>query len=149
MLILHKYRSFFSTPFTERFWRLFRARLLLRSVFFFEFLFLLFFYIYVILYNISLPNRIPQALLSTKKLKQSVLFFSSSTSVGFTKPHLHILWLFWQNKSPQLFWMRAFFILSHHRKKPRTISSSASFSVKPRVISLIDCSPAIFPMAAS
>ncbi len=80
LLILYKYRTFFSTPFTERFWRLFRARLLLRSVFFFEFLFLLFFYIYVILYNISLPNRTPQALLSTKKLKQSVLFFSSSTS---------------------------------------------------------------------
>ena len=34
-------------------------------------------------------------------------------------------------------------------RKPLMISSSASFSLKPRVISLISCSPAIFPMAAS
>ena len=37
----------------------------------------------------------------------------------------------------------------YYRKKPLTISSSASFSVSPRVISLISCSPAIFPIAAS
>ena len=34
-------------------------------------------------------------------------------------------------------------------RKPLMISSSASFSLRPRVISLISCSPAIFPMAAS
>ena len=34
-------------------------------------------------------------------------------------------------------------------KNPLTISSSASFSVRPNVISLISCSPAIFPIAAS
>ena len=36
-----------------------------------------------------------------------------------------------------------------YRKKPLTISSSASFSVNPSVISLMSCSPAIFPIAAS
>ena len=35
------------------------------------------------------------------------------------------------------------------RRKPLTISSSASFSLSPRVISLMSCSPAIFPIAAS
>ena len=34
-------------------------------------------------------------------------------------------------------------------KNPLTICSSASFSVRPRVISLMSCSPAILPMAAS
>ncbi len=34
-------------------------------------------------------------------------------------------------------------------KKPFTICSSASFSFKPKVISLISCSPAILPIAAS
>ena len=34
-------------------------------------------------------------------------------------------------------------------KNPLMISSSASFSVRPRVMSLISCSPAIFPIAAS
>ena len=37
----------------------------------------------------------------------------------------------------------------NQRKKPLTISSSASFSVRPSVISFMSCSPAIFPMAAS
>ena len=39
--------------------------------------------------------------------------------------------------------------ISDQRKNPLTISSSASFSVSPRVISLMSCSPAIFPIAAS
>ncbi len=34
-------------------------------------------------------------------------------------------------------------------KKPLMICSSASFSESPRVISLISCSPAILPIAAS
>ena len=34
-------------------------------------------------------------------------------------------------------------------KKPLIICSSASFSVRPRVINFINCSPAIFPIAAS
>ena len=34
-------------------------------------------------------------------------------------------------------------------RKPEIICSSASFSVRPSVISLISCSPAILPMAAS
>ena len=34
-------------------------------------------------------------------------------------------------------------------KNPCIISSSASFSVSPKVISFISCAPAIFPMAAS
>ena len=34
-------------------------------------------------------------------------------------------------------------------KKPLMISSSASFSVNPSVINLVNCSPAILPMAAS
>ena len=34
-------------------------------------------------------------------------------------------------------------------RKPLMISSSASFSLRPKVISLISCSPAILPMAAS
>ena len=36
-----------------------------------------------------------------------------------------------------------------HLRNPLTISSSASFSVSPSVISLTSCSPAIFPIAAS
>ena len=34
-------------------------------------------------------------------------------------------------------------------RKPLIISSSACFSVRPKVISFISCSPAILPMAAS
>ena len=41
------------------------------------------------------------------------------------------------------------FCFSNQRKKPFTISSSASFSVNPSVISFTSCSPAIFPIAAS
>ena len=40
-------------------------------------------------------------------------------------------------------------IFGSYLKNPLTISSSASFSVRPRVMSLISCSPAIFPIAAS
>ena len=40
-------------------------------------------------------------------------------------------------------------IFANYLKNPLTISSSASFSVNPSVISLISCSPAIFPIAAS
>ena len=36
-----------------------------------------------------------------------------------------------------------------HARKPLMISSSACCSVSPSVISLISCSPAIFPIAAS
>ena len=44
---------------------------------------------------------------------------------------------------------RTSILRSDQRKNPLTISSSASFSVSPRVISFISCSPAIFPIAAS
>ena len=37
----------------------------------------------------------------------------------------------------------------NYLKNPFIISSSASFSVSPSVISFISCSPAIFPIAAS
>ena len=40
-------------------------------------------------------------------------------------------------------------VLYFHFKNPLIICSSASCSVSPRVISLIICSPAILPMAAS
>lgn len=40
-------------------------------------------------------------------------------------------------------------IICFHFKNPLTISSSACFSVSPKVISLISCSPAILPIAAS
>ena len=44
---------------------------------------------------------------------------------------------------------KSFFTSWYYLKNPFIISSSASFSVKPNVISLVNCSPAIFPIAAS
>lgn len=41
------------------------------------------------------------------------------------------------------------YFLIFYFKKPSIIFSSASFSVRPKVINLIICSPAILPIAAS
>ena len=49
--------------------------------------------------------------------------------------------------APQLYFV--FWQTVNYLRNPLTISSSASFSVSPSVISLISCSPAIFPIAAS
>ena len=50
------------------------------------------------------------------------------------------------NKSSKTFITSYIYIYSIN---PSTILASASSSVKPKVISLINCSPAIFPIAAS
>ena len=51
-----------------------------------------------------------------------------------------------QKKSPPL---GVLVFVFHYFKNPLTICSSASASVNPKVISLMSCSPAILPMAAS
>ena len=47
------------------------------------------------------------------------------------------------------FYFGNFILTTFYFKNPLIICSSASFSVKPSVISLVICSPAILPIAAS
>ena len=54
-----------------------------------------------------------------------------------------------KKRAPQKECSFAVFWIPNHFKNPFTMCSSASASVSPKVISLMSCSPAILPMAAS
>ena len=75
-------------------------------------------------------------------------FLSPRKNIKFTIPFQK----FFERGAGKSFLLRKFSpqkSISTYLKNPLTISSSASFSVRPRVISLISCSPAILPIAAS
>ena len=77
-------------------------------------------------------------------------------------PKIHIFYIYKKGvkKAPSFYPLGAHFstdfnlesnqyFKQYYLKNPLTISSSASFSVSPKVISFTNCSPAILPIAAS